>query len=88
LIEDCWDGDDKRRPSFGQIISRLDEAIYAEAIPDAVARQRWISDFPACERVKVSDVFAKFAPYFQFENELDKVLVTSLITSSRAFFST
>lgn len=41
LLEDCWQRDRLKRPSFGEILQRLDDIVVDTTIPDQTARAFW-----------------------------------------------
>jgi len=53
LIKECWDGDRKKRPSFKQIIKKLEEIVLELAIPDEYSRRWWKEKFGLQERVSL-----------------------------------
>eukprot|EP01102_Stenamoeba_stenopodia_P005578 TRINITY_DN16328_c0_g1_i1.p1 TRINITY_DN16328_c0_g1~~TRINITY_DN16328_c0_g1_i1.p1 ORF type:complete len:681 (-),score=162.93 TRINITY_DN16328_c0_g1_i1:52-2094(-) len=58
LIEECWDDQPSNRPSFSQIISRLDDIYLQFAIEDPQGRDFWRVNFGAQEKVDLP-VFMK-----------------------------
>jgi serine/threonine protein kinase len=51
LIIDCWADDPQRRPSFRDIVSRLDDVIVDSAIPSAEGSRFWKSNFNTLSEV-------------------------------------
>jgi serine/threonine protein kinase len=60
LIEDCWASDADQRPQFSQIVERIDEAIYSEAIPNKKAREQWLEWFPGRHQVRWKSFWEHF----------------------------
>jgi hypothetical protein len=87
-MEDCWHADDRKRPSFAEVINKLEEAIYVETIPDPVGRQKWMQYFNGQNRVKVGDVLDKLSTFFQFENDADRALVAEMLVAKRPWLFT
>jgi serine/threonine protein kinase len=63
LMQDCWDEDPNVRPSFEQILIRLDEIIIEQAIRDPKGREFWSKNFPNKDRVQWNQFFAEFKQY-------------------------
>ena len=52
LMQQCWQHDPSKRPSFSSILQDLDRAIVDAAIQDPVGNRFWIEYFPnqVCDR--------------------------------------
>jgi serine/threonine protein kinase len=59
LITKCWDADPKVRPSFSNIVDRLQEIILEEAIIDPAGRSFWEKNFWQKNRDKVGTMKEK-----------------------------
>lgn len=84
LMTDCWNADPSLRPSFEQIVSRLDVAFFEEAIRDRVARQKWLEIFHGKLFAPFDLVMEKFSAYFNFEGPTDRALIRELMGARRA----
>jgi hypothetical protein len=84
LMDDCWNSDPTKRPSFEQIVQRLDAAFFEEAIRDRVARQKWLEHFPGKHFATFDLVMEKFGPYFNIESPNDKIMLKELMAARRA----
>lgn len=60
LIEDCWSTDASLRPSFDQIVARIDQAIYELAIPNNRARELWNEWFPGAQQIRWKSFWEHF----------------------------
>lgn len=60
LIEDCWSADPASRPSFDQIVHRIDQSIYELAIPNNRARELWNEWFPGAQQVRWKSFWEHF----------------------------
>lgn len=67
LLEDCWDKDPKKRPSFDEIINRLDEIIIDATISDPTGRAFWKKHFFGKEVVLYKDFVKPFAELFHLQ---------------------
>lgn len=60
LIEDCWSADPASRPSFDQIVARIDQSIYELAIPNNRARELWNEWFPGAQQIRWKSFWEHF----------------------------
>jgi serine/threonine protein kinase len=52
LMEDCWQADPEGRPTFDEIIKRLDDILVEIAIPDEAGCNFWKTNFPQQPKIK------------------------------------
>eukprot|EP01102_Stenamoeba_stenopodia_P006404 TRINITY_DN1755_c0_g2_i1.p1 TRINITY_DN1755_c0_g2~~TRINITY_DN1755_c0_g2_i1.p1 ORF type:complete len:320 (+),score=100.47 TRINITY_DN1755_c0_g2_i1:887-1846(+) len=69
LMEDCWDKDPKKRPSFDDVIKRLDEIIVDVTISDPVGCQFWKKNFLGKEVVLYKDFVKPFGEMFNLGSD-------------------
>jgi len=53
LIECCWDGDQNARPSFHEILQKLDDILVDTALPDLSGQYFWKASF---QKIGVSSI--------------------------------
>jgi len=63
LITMCWDPEPSKRPSFKEIITRLDDIIVDVAISDEEGRNFWKKNFLKREEVLWTEFFDPFSKY-------------------------
>jgi len=61
LLENCWDKNPKNRPSFSEVIKRIDEVICDVTISDPVGNHFWKKHFLEKDRVLYSEFIGHFA---------------------------
>lgn len=61
LIEDCWAQDPSARPSFDEVVERMDQVILEHAIPNERAREMWVEWFPGRHQVRWKAFWEHFA---------------------------
>jgi len=71
LVEACWAPNPKKRPSFAEILDRLDEALINISIKDEKGREMW-------KAMKNKDLMGEYYPFFvawsYFTDQLCKVM--------------
>eukprot|EP00339_Tiarina_fusa_P017847 CAMPEP_0117010202 /NCGR_PEP_ID=MMETSP0472-20121206/9056_1 /TAXON_ID=693140 ORGANISM="Tiarina fusus, Strain LIS" /NCGR_SAMPLE_ID=MMETSP0472 /ASSEMBLY_ACC=CAM_ASM_000603 /LENGTH=398 /DNA_ID=CAMNT_0004712683 /DNA_START=255 /DNA_END=1447 /DNA_ORIENTATION=- len=73
LMQQCWQHDPSKRPSFSVIIQDLDRAIVDAAIQDPVGRRFWIEYFPNQDQVSwpiFSQAFHSLLDYYHDKSYL------------------
>jgi serine/threonine protein kinase len=60
ILQDCWAHEPPQRPSFTEIIVRLEDAMLASSVPDTVAQALWKKNWAG----QLSVSFSKFIPVF------------------------
>jgi len=88
LISNCWDPQPDYRPSFSEIVNRLDDIIIEEAILDPTGRQFWRRQFSNKDKVSWNQFIREFSKFMGFERyEHDKELMT-MVQCLKALFVT
>jgi len=60
LLQDCWAHEATARPSFTEIITRIEDAMLATSIPDPAGQALWKKNWAG----QLSVSWAKFVPAF------------------------
>eukprot|EP01125_Pyxidicula_operculata_P011861 TRINITY_DN387_c4_g1_i1.p1 TRINITY_DN387_c4_g1~~TRINITY_DN387_c4_g1_i1.p1 ORF type:complete len:547 (+),score=161.28 TRINITY_DN387_c4_g1_i1:95-1735(+) len=72
IIQDSWHHKPKLRPSFGEIIVRLDDAMISSSFHDEKAAQFWRERWGRVEKNKVIETTKLEVPFREFAKELYK----------------